>query len=324
MTSTELSPHQPAGSPTAPSTSHNPVVVFDGVSRAFGTTLALNNVSFSIPAGSVCALLGPNGAGKTTALRILLGLARPNSGTVRILGEEPGTTWVRQRLGYLPDVPTFPNWLNASEYLYEVASLEGLSASQARTRVPLLLDLTSLQTSQRIGGYSRGMRQRLGLAQALISSPDVLVLDEPTSALDPSGRRAVLDLLHELGKHATVIISSHNLSEIQEICTHAVLLKDGNVLAASTLEELMSTAGAGFMRVRVDHPDAFAAAVRGEPWCASARVEGLDVIVRGDEQLAGVQIPRIITQLGERLHAYSPSALTLEEVFLTLTSEEGQ
>ena len=220
-------------------------VSFTGVSRSFGRTRALADVSFQVPENSVCALLGPNGAGKTTAIRALLGLARTDAGEISVLGERPGSLAARSRLGYLPDVPAFPAWMTAREYLEASARLAGVPASTAGRRIDALLETAGLSSvRQRIGGYSRGMRQRLGIAQALIGAPGLLVLDEPTSALDPAGHREVLELIERLSGRTTVLLSSHNLAEADRVATHAVVLRAGRVLASSPVADLRRRAGA--------------------------------------------------------------------------------
>ena len=296
-------------------------VEFRNVTRAFGDKLALDDVSFRIPAGSVCALLGPNGAGKTTAIRILLGLARADAGDVRILGDPAGSLAVRRRLGYLPDVPAFPAWMSAREYLEASADLAGVPAVERRSRIASLLNLAELAgVSQRIGGYSRGMRQRLGLAQALVGNPDLIVLDEPTSALDPAGRRAVLRLIARLAEHATIILSSHNLEEVQRVCTHAVVLREGKAVAASTISHLRERAGDHSLLLVSGGGEPLAQALKAEPWCAGVRREGADfIVVVSDASAAARSLPALMARGGWDLSALTPLEPSLEDVFTALT-----
>ncbi len=284
-------------------------------------TGALDDVSFQIPAGSVCALLGPNGAGKTTTIRILLGLARADAGDVRILGDPAGSLAVRRRLGYLPDVPAYPAWMSAREYLEASADLAGVPAVERRGLIASLLDLAELAgVSQRIGGYSRGMRQRLGLAQALVGNPDLIVLDEPTSALDPAGRRAVLRLIARLAEHATVILSSHNLEEVQRVCTHAVVLREGKAVAASTISRLRERAGDHSLLLVSGGGDPLAHALKAEPWCAGVRREGADfIVVVSDPSAAARALPALMARGGWDLSALTPLEPSLEDVFTALT-----
>ncbi|MDO4887816.1 MAG: ABC transporter ATP-binding protein [Actinomycetaceae bacterium] len=292
-------------------------VSFESVTRAFGSNVALADASFDVPENSVCALLGPNGAGKTTSIRILLGLARADSGRVSVLGHPPGSMAVRRRLGYLPDVPAFPTWMTGEEYLESCALLTGAPGTR---RIPALLEMAGLAGVRvRIGAYSRGMKQRLGIAQALIASPDLLVLDEPTSALDPAGRRYVQDLIARLAEHTTVILSSHNLAETERICTHAVVMRDGHVLAASPVSELRRRTARTALRIESDSSDRLAELLAGEPWVGHVRSEagGLVVSVLSDEAYG--RIPRMIADRGWSLYRLTPEEMSLEDAFLDLT-----
>jgi len=256
-------------------------VEFSAVSRSFGSVKALDTVSFQAPKGSVFALLGPNGAGKTTALRILLGLARADAGTVKILGSPPGSRAARRALGYLPDVPAFPEWMTAHEYLESAARLAGVRPAAAAKRIPALLEMTDLEkaTKRPIRGYSRGMRQRLGLAQALIGAPELLVLDEPTSALDPAGRHAVLELIAKLSEHATIILSSHDLSDVARVASHALVLRSGRALFSGPVAELRTSVGGHSLRIECSDPEALLPLLRAESWCRSAIRQGAAVVV---------------------------------------------
>ncbi|MGB4592717.1 MAG: ABC transporter ATP-binding protein, partial [Coriobacteriia bacterium] len=178
-----------------------PAIELVGLTKTDGEAYALENVDLSVPEGSVFGFLGPNGAGKTTTLRILTGLARATSGSARVFGVDvvDADDGVRARIGFLPDVPGFYEWMTAREFLRFAGSLFGLTGSVLDERVDVLLDLAGLKdVTTKIGGYSRGMKQRLGVAQALVNAPSLLMLDEPTSALDPIGRKEVLDMIASL------------------------------------------------------------------------------------------------------------------------------
>lgn len=299
-------------------------VSFTGVSRSFGRTRALADVSFQVPENSVCALLGPNGAGKTTAIRALLGLARTDAGEISVLGERPGSLAARSRLGYLPDVPAFPAWMTAREYLEASARLAGVPASTAGRRIDALLETAGLSSvRQRIGGYSRGMRQRLGIAQALIGAPGLLVLDEPTSALDPAGHREVLELIERLSGRTTVLLSSHNLAEADRVATHAVVLRAGRVLASSPVADLRRRAGALSLPLRADADADADAVLARQPWCKGVRREGGDlVLLVCDEDAAAHSIPALAAERSWGVRALIPLERSLEDVFLALTSDQ--
>ncbi|MCL2422581.1 MAG: ABC transporter ATP-binding protein, partial [Micrococcales bacterium] len=211
-----------------------PAIEVQGLVKTFGkgaqTTRALDGLDLRVEPGSVFGFLGPNGAGKTTTLRILLGLAQATAGSARICGHDVGSPAVRRVTGFLPDVPGFASWMTARQVLELHASVFALSGDAARRRVDSLLDLAGLaDVTAKVGGYSRGMRQRLGVAQALVNAPDVLLLDEPTSALDPLGRRTVLDLVARLRGRTTVFFSTHILGDAERVCDTVAIVDAGRV-----------------------------------------------------------------------------------------------
>lgn len=237
------------------------------LTKSFGQALALNAVSLAVPSGSVYGFLGRNGAGKTTAIRILLGLARATSGRAEILGAPHTDPAARARVGYLPDVPGFYPWMTAPEALRFAASLYRLPRSAAEERVEALLDLAGLSgVPQRVGGFSRGMTQRLGIAQALVNAPDLLILDEPTSALDPLGRRDVLSMIRSLAGRTTVMFSTHLLGDVEQVCDHVGILDHGVLRAQGSLTDVKAAA------VTAPRPSASAASheIPGSPGSAAA------------------------------------------------------
>jgi len=213
-----------------------------GLTKRFGDTLALDHVDLVVRPGVVFGFLGRNGAGKTTALRILSGLARPTSGAAHILGHDVthATDVVRSRIGFLPDVPGFYPWMTAREYLDLAGRLFGLDAATIDTRATTLLEMAGLASVKtRIGGYSRGMKQRLGIAQALINAPSLLMLDEPTSALDPALRSEMRELLRRVargelagasGTPLTLLMVTHETELARELCSEIWTLADGRLV----------------------------------------------------------------------------------------------
>ena len=225
-----------------------------GLSKSYGSKLALDHVDLSVEEGSIFGFLGPNGAGKTTTLRILAGLAKPTEGSVTLLGHDLARAGseLRAEIGFLPDVPGFYDWMNAREFLIFAGKLFGVKAEALGERIAVLLELAGLGgVSARIGNYSRGMKQRLGGAQALINAPRLLLLDEPTSALDPMGRKEVLDMLASLRGRTTVFFSTHILADIERICDTVAILDQGHVAAQAPIEELKSRYGASKTIVEV-------------------------------------------------------------------------
>jgi ABC-2 type transport system ATP-binding protein len=227
-----------------------PALEFQNVTKTYRRWLggqqvaALSQVSFSVAEGEVCAFLGPNGAGKTTSISILMGFLYVDRGRIRVLGFEPGSVHAKKRIGFVPENFAFYKHLNAEKLLQFHAKLAGVAEEK---RIALIRDLMgkvglSGYDKLKIGRYSRGMVQRLGIAQSLLGDPELLILDEPTSGLDPSGRKEVRDLILSLkaaGK--TIFLSSHLLSEVEQICDQAVIIDRGRVVRAGTMNTLLVT-----------------------------------------------------------------------------------
>jgi ABC-2 type transport system ATP-binding protein len=277
----------------------------------------------------VFGFLGPNGAGKTTTLRLLLGLLPADEGRVRVLGEEPGRA--RHEIGFLPDVPGFFSWMTAAEFLRFAGSLFGLEDAVLDARVPVLLDLAGLSAvDTRIGGYSRGMRQRLGIAQALVNAPSLLLLDEPTSALDPIGRKDVLDMVESLRGRTTVLFSTHILADAERVCDRVAILDHGRVADAGTVAEVIArnTDTTRMSLVLDDDARGLAEALRREPWVSDVRLASPDraeialrVTDRG-EAMRGV--PRLVAAVGAGLVHFDASEATLEDAFVRLVGSRDE
>ena len=218
-----------------------PAIEFRNVSKSFRTIPALSGISFEVAHGEVCAFLGPNGAGKTTSINVLMGFLYADSGEVVVLGQLPGDVRAKRQIGFLPENFAFYKHLSAPQLLRFHLQLAGLEAA-GDTLIPELLRKVKLLGYEelKIGKYSRGMVQRLGIAQALLSDPQLLVLDEPTSGLDPAGRKEVRDLILSLkaaGK--TIFLSSHLLAEVEQTCDRVIIIDRGRVVRAGRLDELL-------------------------------------------------------------------------------------
>ncbi len=302
-----------------------PAIELHGLTKLYGAVRALDGASLAVPSGSVFGFLGPNGAGKTTTLRILTGLARPTSGSARILGHDVASHAVRSAVGYLPDVPGFYPWMTGRELLSFVGRLFGLSGPVLRARVDALLDLAGLSgVKTRVGGYSRGMVQRLGVAQALIHAPSVLMLDEPTSALDPIGRKAVLDMIASLAGRTTVFFSTHILSDVERVCDTVAILDRGRVAAQARIGELKARYGVEKIAVEaVPTAEPLAAALAHAPWVTAIERSGGErvVLAVSDVERARREIPAAAAAHGLGLRRLESVEVSLEDVFVDLVGE---
>jgi ABC-2 type transport system ATP-binding protein len=211
------------------------------LSKRFGSTQAIDDLSFNVPKGSIFGFIGQNGAGKTTTMKLILGLLKADQGTILIDGEKVsfGETKTNRKIGYLPDVPEFYNYLRAREYLALCGEITGLNKKLIRSRSDEYLTLVGLsKVNKKIGAYSRGMKQRLGIAQALLNEPKLLICDEPTSALDPIGRKEILDILSQVKGKTTVLFSTHILSDVERICAHVAVISHGKLMMADSLSNI--------------------------------------------------------------------------------------
>jgi ABC-2 type transport system ATP-binding protein len=302
-----------------------------GLTKRFGDAIALDGVDLVVRPGMVFGFLGRNGAGKTTALRILSGLARPTAGTAHVLGHdvERATDAVRARIGFLPDVPGFYPWMTAREYLEFAGRLFGLDKATLDARATALLEMAGLASvTTRVGGFSRGMKQRLGIAQALINAPSLLMLDEPTSALDPIGRREVLEMVASLRGRTTVFFSTHILADVERVCDAVAILERGRVVASAGVAELTARAIANRLIVEVEDSVAAAAvagALAGRAWLKSIETDGRALhLAVSDLPSAQREIPAAIAAAGMALRRFEIGETSLEDVFVELVGGPAQ
>ena len=248
--------------------------------KSFGSKTVLDGLTFSVSEGSIFGFIGRNGAGKTTTMKIVLGLLRADSGEVTVCGEKVtyGSTAANRFIGYLPDVPEFYGYMTAREYLKLCGEVTGMKQSEIKSRCAELLELVGLADEKhRIKGYSRGMRQRLGIAQALINKPRLLICDEPTSALDPIGRKDILDIIHAAKGETSVIFSTHILSDVERICDDMAILEKGSIALSGTVSELKAKrSGSDLVIVFADTESAakYAGVLGGEHQGCLAVVKG--------------------------------------------------
>ena len=225
----------------------------ENLHKSFGTNKIINGLSMSIPENTIFGFLGKNGAGKTTTMKMILGFLKKDEGSIEVFGEEVsfGQSKTNQFIGYLPDVPEFYGYMTAKEYLNLCGAITGLSKNEIKNKSVELLELVGLRdVNKRISGYSRGMKQRLGIAQALLNSPKLLICDEPTSALDPLGRKDILDIILKIKDFTTVIFSTHILSDVEAICDHVVVLDKGKNVLEGSIDELKNIKRKNTIKIR--------------------------------------------------------------------------
>jgi len=217
------------------------VLSIKGLSKSFGTNKVIDNISFDVPEGCVFGFIGANGAGKTTTMKMILGLLPSDSGDIYVCGEKVsfGKTKTNRLIGYLPDVPEFYGYMRPKEYLRLCGEVAGLDNDAIAQRTTFLLEKVGLaDVTKKIKSFSRGMKQRLGVAQALLNEPKLLICDEPTSALDPIGRKEILDILKGIKGSTTVIFSTHILSDVERICDRLAVLHKSNIVLESGISDL--------------------------------------------------------------------------------------
>jgi ABC-2 type transport system ATP-binding protein len=299
-----------------------------GLTKRFGSVLALDSLDLDIPRGSVFGLLGPNGAGKTTTIRILTGLARASGGSATVAGVDVSDDRpeVRRRLGYLDQDPRFYGWMKGRELLELVGRLAGLAGAELRGRVSGTLERTGLAEAgnRRISTYSGGMRQRLGIAQAVLHEPELLILDEPVSSLDPEGRRDLLALIENLSGSATVVVSTHVLADVERICDRVAILDRGRLVTEGPLADLLAAHARPIFRLvpalgQDGAVSALAEQLRGAPWTKAVDVAAGAVRVDvTDAAAASREILPLVVSSGVALTSFEQAQPTLEDVFLEL------
>jgi ABC-2 type transport system ATP-binding protein len=307
------------------------MIRIENLKKYYGSVHALDGLSLTVEPGSIYGFLGPNGAGKTTTMRILTGLAQKDGGQAWILDREVGSIGndVRQLIGVLPEEPAFYPWMRAREYLSDfIAPLYRIEGKQALARANEMLDLVGLKDAagRRIGGFSRGMRQRLGLAQALIHHPKVLLLDEPVSALDPAGRKEVLDLIESLRGQTTVLLSTHILSDVERVCDLVGIIDHGRLVIQSRRDDLLDRYAVPLFEVEANEGlQEWLEEVKTLPCVERVTLENStgrlfvkDVHQAEPELLASLLHASLFVRRFEMIHP------TLEEVFLRLTEKPGE
>jgi ABC-2 type transport system ATP-binding protein len=315
------------------SESTDAAVATTGLTKRYGGIVALDHLTLTVPSGSIFGFLGPNGAGKTTTLRLLTGLATATAGTGTVAGVRIGGTGgeLARNIGYLDQDPRFYGWMRGRELLNLVGELHGLHGAALRQRVGEVLEIVGLTEAarRRIGGYSGGMRQRLGIGQALINQPRVLFLDEPVSSLDPEGRRDVLEIISRLRGTATVFMSTHILNDVERVCDRVAILNFGHLVVEGPIDELLDRYAQPIYELEPEPQqdgavERLAGALRGQAWAREVRTtpDSVRVFVN-DPKVAGPAILPLVISSGVNLARYERARPSLEDVFLRLVAESG-
>ncbi len=306
----------------------------EGLRKSFGQVKALDGLDLMVEPGSVFGFLGPNGAGKTTTIRILAGLARADAGQAWIDGLEvtAGKRQVASRIGYLPQDPSFYPWMTAREFIDHVCRVFGLPAGERRTRTDELLELAGLAdvAGRRVGGFSGGMGQRLGIAQALVNRPPVLLLDEPVSGLDPVGRKELLQLIERLSGECTVFMSTHILADVERVCDTVGIIDRGRLLAEAPKQELLERYAVPAFEVEVgnglvEQLSTWADSLRSFSWVASVSQDRATArFVVNDLEIARRELLASAVAAGLALDRYEMVRPSLEDVFMRLVEDGGR
>jgi ABC-2 type transport system ATP-binding protein len=291
--------------------------------KVFGDKVAVQDLTLKVERGEVFGFLGPNGAGKTTSIKMLLGLITPTSGEGSLLGAPLGDPDIRSQVGFLPEHFRFHDWLTAAEFLTLHAELYHMRRPLIRQRIAELLDLVGLtpHANRKLRTYSKGMLQRVGLAQALLNKPALVFLDEPTSGLDPVGRRLVRDIIRDLRQQGTsVFLNSHLLSEVEITCDRVAFIKNGEVVRISRLNSLVE--GELTVRARVQNlsPQTLAGLSQ---WSDSARLDGeyLSLTLSTESDLPAVN--RYLVEQQVQVFSFQPEQISLEDLFMQIIGDEG-
>lgn len=300
-----------------------PALQIESLRKKFGDNIAVKGLTLQVDQGEVFGFLGPNGAGKTTSIKMLLGLISPTSGYASLLGHPIGDRLVRAQIGFLPEHFRFHDWLTANEFLILHGQLFGMEDKQIRSRVNELLDLLGLTafSNKQLRTFSKGMLQRIGIAQALLNNPRLIFLDEPTSGLDPVGRRLVRDIIHDLrDKGTTVFINSHLLSEIEVTCNRVAFIKHGEVLKIIELNKSLDGQVSLSVKTRNLVPEIIQ---NLNKWGQEIRVDDntLTMVVADENILPAIN--QFLVENKVEVYSFIPQRISLEDIFIQTVGTDG-
>jgi ABC-2 type transport system ATP-binding protein len=300
-----------------------PAIETHSLRKTFGDKVAVKDLTLTVERGEVFGFLGPNGAGKTTSVKMLLNLVAPTGGAGFLFGVPIANYQVRRKIGFLPEHFRFHDWLTATEFLQLHSDLYHIPRDQAHRRIVELLDLVGLSphAALKLRAFSKGMLQRIGLAQALLNQPDLVILDEPTSGLDPVGRRLVRDIIRNLRERGTtVFLNSHLLSEVEITCDRVAFIKHGEVIRISPLQTLVE----GELSVEIRLREATPATIAGlSTWGRNARLDGehLSLTIEREDDLPAIN--RYLVEQGAQVFALRPQHISLEDLFIQIVGTDG-
>jgi len=304
-------------------------IEINNLTKNFGSLTAVNKLNLQVQTNSIHGFLGPNGAGKTTTIKILVGLLRPTEGSVRVLGQEVHADQADSRLniGYMPELPKFPKHLKGTELLDIYGRMYGMSQQQRAEQIPKLIESVGLRGRENdlIGRYSKGMQQRIGIAQALLNDPELVILDEPSIGLDPVGMVEVRELVKSISKEGiTVFLSSHLLFEVEQICDHVTIINKGSVLASDTPQNISGQLGPAMVNIELaELSNAVIAAVKKLPFISGTWKTGNTLMIQVktyDDVRA--QISKEVTGAGGTIIGMSQKTTNLEDIFLQLVTKD--
>lgn len=290
--------------------------------KEFGEKVAVSDLTLQVRRGEIFGFLGPNGAGKTTSVKMLLGLIRPTSGRANLLGKQLGDRLARAKIGFLPEHFRFHEWLQASEFLALHGRLYGLSHTQLTQIIPDLLELVGLahRAETKLSAFSKGMLQRIGLAQALLNSPELVFLDEPTSGLDPLGRRLVRDIISNLREEGTtVFLNSHLLGEVELTCDRVAFIREGQIVRVATMKELEKESVQ--IMLRVGQPTPALMAGLGQ-FGDNGRLENGRIRLQMADESTIPNLVNWLVEQGQAIYELSPQHLSLEDHFLRIIGSQ--
>ena len=299
------------------------------LTKCFGSLTAVNKLNLKVQKNTIHGFLGPNGAGKTTTIKILVGLLRPTSGSVKVLGDEVkgDDADSRLKIGYMPELPKFPKHLKAVELLDIYGRMYGMTKQQRVEQIPKLIDMVGLKGRENdlIGKYSKGMQQRVGIAQAMLNNPELIILDEPSIGLNPVGMVEVRELMKNISREGmTVFLSSHLLFEVEQICDHVTIINKGSLLASDTPQNISSQIGPAIIHIELsDLSDAAIAAVKKLPFVTGTWKTGNTFLIQvktNDDVRA--QVSKEVTGAGGVIIGMNQKTTNLEDIFLQLVNKD--